>query len=66
MMQTGANAPMIVASATLVSRNARKLHATSAVKKTPPSAHVRSVANVSRCPVTTNTTAKIATPAQRR
>ena len=62
MMKTGANAPMIVASATLVSRNARKLHATSAVKITPPSAHVRSVAHVSRRPVTANTTAKINDP----
>ena len=66
MMKTGASAPMIVASAALVSLNARKLHATSAVKITPPSAHVRSVAHVSRRPVTANTTAKISTPAHSR
>ena len=66
MMKTGASAPMIVASATLVSRNARKLHATSAVKITPPSAHVRSVAHVSLRPVAANTTAKINTPTHSR
>ena len=66
MMHTGASAPMIVASATLVSRNARKLHATSAVKITPPSAHVRSVAQRSRRPVTTNTAANTSTPIHNR
>ncbi len=47
---------MIVAFATLVSWNARKLHATSIAKRTPPGAQARKVVQRRRRPVTANTT----------
>ncbi len=66
MMNTGASAPMIVALATLVSRNAVKLRKMSAPKKTPPSAHVFRVRHDGRRPVAAKITAYTNTPIHRR
>ena len=56
-MKTGASAPMIVAFATVVSRNALKESDTSAAKNTPPSAQTRIVLQEGLRPVTATATA---------
>ena len=66
VMNTGASAPMIVALATLVRRNAVKVSTMSPAKKTPPKAHALSEAQDGRRPVARKITAYSATPIRNR
>jgi hypothetical protein len=66
VMNTGASAPMIVALATLVSRNAVNVSTMSPAKNTPPSAVAFRAGQLGRRPVTRKMTAYSATPIQSR
>jgi len=65
-MNTGASAPMIVAFATLVRRNAVNVSAMSPAKKTPPSALAFRARHVGRRPLARKITAYSATPIHSR
>ena len=65
-MNTGASAPMIVAFATLVSRNAVNVNTMSPEKKMPPNIVALSVLHESRRPVARKIAAYSATPIQSR